>query len=445
VADVKFNRAPRSLIRPDTPDLLAGYDFRDNDLAVFGYHPNKAAAGGAAYDLNTLIGLPLVGYSGGMMVTDAAAGRRCAAATPIPVTAGTSAYAIELSGIEANPTATRYPLINGSVDGFEFRISNTGVLSCSFDRATMSSTAAGILNGKGPVRAAAVYDGASQHLMLNGVVYDSDAVVPDAPDGYFAVGEHGTMDKAEVYRARRTVAQERADYVRDFAKRIVWQWQPRDVGEGPAGGILTGSHSGVGGWTCPLGAATMGFVWRPDLSIPNGGRLCLTDSGALAMNRIDLEYGSRPFFGSVLIEYETRNPVWGGDSLIVGFTPRRGVDCTAAGSNSYWLNMYNNGGGWFRSSLYLANGAQIDGADILATTVTANMRMKCLLTRAVNGDFQVYTYCPATGWGWTAAVGNDVTVLSEGCVSIAARGPHVERITMLQGELTPHELEAVLP
>ena len=441
--DLSINRAPSRFSDANESNVAAHYTLSANELAVFGRHLNRHNLFGAAYDL-TRSGAPRCGgLNGGIFCTDNA-NDYYTKATPVAVTAAQSAYVVEVSDILTNPAAIRYFLVNGSVAGYDTRIDANGVISITFDRATLSSTAVGFGLGKGPLRVAGIYDGVNQSLVINGVVYDTDAVVPAAPNGFFSLGQHGTIYRAKVHNAQRTVAQERADYVREFARKVLVRWEPHGVGEGPAGGILTGSYSGLGGYTCPLGAATMQFVWRNDLSSPAGGRLTLTDSAAGAMSRIDLEYGNRPFFGSVLIEYQVRDP--NTDSLRVGFTPRRGVDFTAAGSNSYWVNMYNSGGGWWRTSSYLANGAQIDGADILLASVAANSRCKALLTRDVDGTIQTYSRCSTAGnWGWTAAAGNDLTVLNEACLSIAARGPYVERVTWYQGAMTPHELEATLP
>ena len=382
MADLIINQSPSRFSDPDESNVAAHYTLAENELSVWGRHLNRHNLFGAAYDL-TRAGAPRCGGKNGGIYAVDSANDYYTKATPVAVSAATSAYVIEIDDIVTNPTATRYLLVNGSATGFDIRIDNTGVLSITFDRATLSSTAANFCNGKGPMRVAGLYDLVkNQYLVINGKVIDTDLVNCVAPGGFFALGQHGCITRAKVHNAIRSVEQERADYVREFAKKVLFSWTPRDTGEGPAGGILTGSTPG-GYATCPLGAATMQFVWRPDLSHPAGGRLCLTDSAVGAMSRIDIEYGNRPWFGSWLIEYQVRDP--NTDSLRVGFTPRRGVDFTAAGSDSYWVNMRNNGGGWWRTSVYLANGAQIDGADILLANVAANSRCKALITREVDG------------------------------------------------------------
>jgi hypothetical protein len=330
--DVVNRPYPQAIIQPDEPNLQAGWDLRDNDLAVFGRHPNKSVTG-AAYDI-VRAGTPRIGQGGGVLVTDDA-NSYYTNAVAIPVTPATSAYAIEID-VDANPTATRYLLTNGSATGADIRLSNTGVLSVTFDRATLSSTAAGFCNGKGPMRVAALFDGVNQHLVVNRRIIDSDAVAPAALVGFFAIGQHGTIRKAQVYRTVRSLAEESAAYVSQSARRVKFSWTPVSCGEGPASGVLTGSTPG-GYATCPSGGATMQFVWRPDLSIPNGGRLCLTDSNPAGQRRIALAHTRMPVFGSWLLRYQVRDPAT--DSFQFALTQMPDVDYTAAGSQSYHVNL----------------------------------------------------------------------------------------------------------
>ncbi|MFA6169074.1 MAG: hypothetical protein WC700_20780, partial [Gemmatimonadaceae bacterium] len=394
--DVLINNFPTRRVDPDEPGLVAAYTFADGELAQFGRYLNRARSG-AGYDLVTRAGTPKIGHGGGIYCVDEAASYRQGACYPHDASNFSHTIQTVMTSV---PGAFRLLLTNASqrfyanVDGTIHVSSNAG--------ATFSMTAFPILN-RGPVVADLLYDGVNQILAINGRQADADAAVAAAPGALLSCGFHNEHRLVKVYNIRRTVAQARASYVREFARRIVWQWTPRDCGEGPVGGILTGSCSGVGGWTCPNGDAAMKFVWRPDLSHPNGGRLALTNTTLGTMDRIDLEYGSRPFFGSMLVEYQVRDPA--NDDLIVGFTPMRGVDPTAAGSLSYWLRMRSVAGPWWRSSVYLANGAQIDAADMDAEPV-ANERCAVLLTRAVDGTIQTYAR-NSRGWWWSAATGND--------------------------------------
>jgi hypothetical protein len=427
--DVSNNRHPTRHADPSESGVGVHFTFADNERAQFSRDLNRGSAG-AANDLTTNVGTPIIGQGGGIYVPDDAASYRQGAAY---------AAGVAMAGeheVTAAPAADRIVVQNGAQH--LARVKSTGRFETSLNSGATYSTADWDFTGRGPFHWAVAHDGANQRLYINRTLADSDAVALGVPAGNIQIGRSGTTRRARFHGTQPNAAAVQAMYLRDFARRIVYQWTPRDCGEGPAGGILTGSVSGVGGWTCPLGAATMQFVWRPDLSHPNGGRLCLTDSDVGAMSRIDLEYGSRPFFGSCLVEYQVRNPAT--DDLIVGFTPRRGVDPTAAGSNAYWTRMRQVAGPWYRSSVYLANGAQIDAADMDALPV-ANERCALLLTRAVDGTIQTYAR-NSRGWWWSAATGNDVTVLPEGCLTIAPRGSYAERVTMFQGEMTPHELEA---
>lgn len=382
-------------------------------------------------DLNTRRGLPLAGHGCGIQATDSGNYGWGTAATPWPVTPTVCAYVIDLE-VPSQPTARRYHLVNGSVAGAEISTDNGGLLGVSFDRVNFVTAAANLLVGRGRARVAGLYDGANQHLVINGTLIASGAVVPAAPNGYAALGEHGTIRDATIYSAQRTLAEDRADYVRDFARQVVWQWTPhREFAS-----IATGTTGGTDDWWCPLGAATMGIVLRPDLSHPSGGRLALTDTQAVSLNRIEFPF-RRPWFGSWLIEYEVRNTAT--DSMVVGFAPTRGADPTMAGSNAYWIHTRLVAGPWWRSSVYLANGAQIDAADAPTGTPIAGNRCKVMVSRAVNGNIQVWQQTPG-GWWWSAAVGNDVNVLEEGFISLAPRGAYIERVTYYHGEMTPHEL-----
>lgn len=443
MADVLTNFYPTRHVDPNEPGLVAAYTFADGELAQFGRYINRAATG-AVYDLTTRTGCPLVGQGGGLFAAgDAPNPNNYWSRTFIPVGGTDFAYTMEHEHTDPAAGGDRILAFNSAAHYIESRAAGTVRLSAN-GAATYSVTPYSLF-GRGRYRADFLYDGTQQQLVINGVVADSDNVVAGVPAGTFGIGYYGNHTLTKVYSVRRTVAEARASYVREFARKVLWQWQPRDVGEGPVGGILTGSYSGVGGWTCPLGAATMGFVWRPDLSSPAGGRLALTDTQTVNLNRIDFEYGSRPWFGSWLIEAETRDPAT--DSLVVGWTPRRGVDPTAAGSNSYWMHLRTAAGPWWRASLYLANGAQIDAADAPFPGPAANERVKVLVTRDVDGSVQVWNYVqtPRNGWWWSTVAGNDVTVLSEACMTVAARGMYVSRVTAFQGSMTPHELEAVLP
>ena len=432
MADVISNFYPVHHVDPGEPGLVAAYTFSANELAQFGRYLNRARSG-AIYDLTTSVGTPIIGQGGGVYVHDAVGSYWQGTS----YSGGSRIRA--LVNVTSAPAGTRAIFQNGN--RYLIYLSSANQPYISLDGGVTYTGWLTNISNRGPVLIDGwLTEGLMQRLYANGTYCNQGGpVTAGATAGYMQCGRHSEIRMAAVYdpaSARITDAQIRASYVRDFARHIIWQWTPRDVGEGPAGGILTGSHSGVGGWTCPLGASTMSFVWRADLSIPSGGRLCLTDTQTTTLNRIDFEYGSRPWFGSYLIEYQVRNPA--SDNLVVGWLPIRGADPTAAGSASYWVHVRPTGG-VYRSSVYYANSTEIVGVDM--TTPAAGDRCAVLVTRHPSGDIRVYSL-GRNGWTACSAAVNHVTSLSEGCMTVAPRGAYVERVTMFQGEMMPEELRS---
>ncbi len=406
--------------------------FGESEWATFSRFLNRGDAG-AAYDATTRVGCPLVGQGGGVYVAD----------DLVSYVEGTAyASGVAMSGeheITNLPAASRNVVQNGA-QHLAHVVAVTGVFGATLNAGgPYSDTAYSLLN-RGPFHWAITHDGVNQNLWINRRLADSDAVVLNVPAGFYRIGRAGTSRRVRLHPVQPDVA---TMYLREFARRVVYQWTPVSVGEGPVGGVLTGSTPG-GYATCPSGGATMQFVWRPDLSSPAGGRLTLTDSNVAGNRRIELAHTRMPLFGSILIEYTIRDPVT--DSPIIGFTPVAGQDPVVAGSGSYWLNMYNTLGGWWRTSLYLANGAQIDAADCDVAPIVAGTRMKALWTRAVDGTNQIYVYSDASkSWFWSAAMPVDVGVLASNYITICPRGSFIERITRFQSEATPHELGLQVP
>ena len=439
MADLVLNPYPQPWINPDEPGLLAGYTPHcDNELAQWGRVLNRAASG-AIYDLSVRVGCPIVGQGGGILVTDNSANAQRSPVV-IPVPPATQAHEVDMQ-YDALPTATRYVVAPGWNSGTYLIVVNGIGTRITLNNAG-TFTVIGDMSGRGPHRVGFSYDGANQFACLNGRFVAQNACAPTAIGGPGHVGDHSTVRLWKAYNINKTVAEFRASYIREFARKVVYQWKPSAVGERS---FATG-NVGEGDFYCPSGGAGLSTVWRPNLSEPGGGHLALTGDNAPSMARLDFMHPRMPIFGSWLIEYEVRNPAWAGDSPIIGFTPMRGVDPTVAGSQSYWLNMYNNGGGWFRTSLYYENGAQIDGADLFAASVLANDRNKCLLTHDVDGSWQVYTYNSSIRrWGWTTATPIDVSNLNSNYLTIIPRGGYVTGVTRYQGSMTPHELETTLP
>lgn len=422
--------------RPADPTSLACYTFGEGEVAAFGRYLNHGY-GGAAYDPTTRVGTPLIGQHGGIYVPD----------QPTSYWQGVAVPGVGLTAdlcFDVAPAGTRQVVFNGTVAGtfHIIEIQAPGNIRATLDASLVNSTMPYSCIGRGPFRVDLWHDGVNQRLLVNGRITDFDAAPLVVPANNLRIGQHGEVLLAKIPSVSPgSDAALRASYVREFAKRVLYQWKPSAVGERS---FATG-NVGEGDFYCPVGGGGLSTVWRPNLSEPGGGHLALTGDGAPSMARLDFMHPRMPIFGSWLIEYEVRNPAWAGDSLIVGFTQMRGVDPTLAGSQSYWLNMYNNGGGWFRTSLYYENGAQIDGADILAASVAANDYNKCLLTHHVDGSWQVYTYNSSVrSWGWTVLNPVDVSNLNSNYLTIIPRGVYVTGVTRYQGEMTPHELESVV-
>lgn len=440
MSDIICNPYPARAIDPNEPGLVAGYCFLDSELSTFGRYLNRGY-GGAVYDLTTRAGVPIVGQGGGIYSRSGFNVWYNPAAIPV----GNSNFSYDLE-CEVYAAVNGY-LVGNTAQHF-ISVTAGGLPYISFDAGVTPSITAFSVVGRGPFRAAALYDGANQILTINGRQADADAVVPGAPAGQFHVGSSGpdAVDRLlKVYSVRRTVAQARASYVREFARKVIYHWEPSAVGEGPAGGIPTNAV-GEGDWYCPLGGATLQFAWVTDLSVPGGGYLALTDSGALSMRRLDFSLPRRPMFGSWLVRYRLRNPIFGGDNPRVGFISVRGADMTAAGSQSIWNEGFNTGGGWWRNQLSRENAGTI-GVDADHAVTAAGDDGAVLITHHVDGNFRIYSFSRTlAGWFWRqAAVVNDVNFLAYNYISIAPRGSYIKSVTGFQGEMDPHELAMRMP
>lgn len=416
----------------DTTQRGVHLTFADNDIAIHA-KPINRSLDGAAYDPGTRAGLPLVGQGGGVYVADDAASYWQGAAYAAGVAIGGE------HEVTALPAAARIIAQNGA--DHLARVDAAGQFEVSLNSGATYSTAAWNALGRGPFHWVATHDGTNQRLWINGRDVDSDVAALDVPAGNLQVGRSGETCRLWCLPSQPDA---RSRYLTELARRVLWQWQPRDCGEGPVGGILTGSYSGVGGWTCPLGAATMKFVWVNDLSLPGGGYLALTDTGALSMARIDLDLGRLPAFGSWLVRYKLRNPVFGGDNPRIGLIPMRGVDMTSATAGSYWVEAFNTGGGWWRTQTYRNN--VLIGVDADHAVTAADDDCAFLVTHHVDGNWRIYSYSRMLGtWAWrAAAVVNDVTNLNYQTLSIASRGSLIKSVECLQGEQTHAELARVV-
>jgi hypothetical protein len=206
---------------------------------------------------------------------------------------------------------------------------------------------------------------------------------------------------------------------------------PRDVGEGPAGGILTGSTPG-GYATCPSGGATLKFEFSRILD-----GLALTDSGALSARRIQFDCMSRPFFGSYKNKYIVRSNAIGGDNPLTSFYGVRNADFTTGTTAlAYTVGASNVAGSW--ATVLYRNAT---------TLLTVNSPLpingsicETLFSRHPSGDMRLYAKVNNVWYGSPGTVSNDVTYLNTSYIGIAPRGSYVGSITCFQGEMESQEL-----
>ncbi len=422
------NNIPFAERHADLAEPGVHFTFGEGEWAQWSRYLCRGAAG-AAYALSTRVGTPLVGHGGVVYVAD------CAGSY---VQGAVYAAGVAMAGehqVDALPAAARIVAQNGAQH--LARVDAAGQFEASLNSGATYSTAAWNMTGRGPFHWAITHDGANQNLYINRRLADSDAVALGVPAGNIQIGRTGTSRRVRLPPTQPDVG---TLYLRDFARRVVYQWRPLDVGEGPAGGIPTGAV-GEGDWYCPSGGATLQFVWVRDLSLPSGGFLALTDSGALSMRRLDFMLSKRAMFGSWLIRYKLRNPVFGGDNPRIGLNRCRGDDMTAAGAQSIWWDAFNTGGGWWRNQLSRENAGLI-GVDADHAATAAGDDCMTLITHHVDGTLRIYSMSRMLGsWFWRlAAVVNDVTWLSYNYISIAPRQSYIRSVYAYQGEMLPSEL-----
>ena len=427
MADTKHNWYPLAAIDPNEPGIAAAYTFPPTELARYGYPKNRHALYGTAYDLATRVGAVKVANGYGVRVDDdAGAYYRGATVTQGIGLVGDVMY-------DAAPAAARIAVTNGGEH--QIRIDAAGTISITLDNGGTYTTTGYSLAGRGRNYVTADHDGTNQRVWINGRVAAQNAVALSVPaGGNLDLGLHGSWRRLVIPSAWTTPVRTR--YLREFARNVIVIWKPQDVGTGPSGGIVAG-RTGRGTWVCPLGGATMSFVWVNDLSYPAGGYLALTDTGALSLRRISLMAMNRPAFGSWLWEFTIRDPA--ADNPYFALAPLPDTDPTAASSNAYWVSSRIVAGVW-NTDLYLANGASI--VNVTGGVPVAGSKMKVLLTRHTNGDWRLGHSINGV-WYWQDVAGNNVTVLSENWIQTAPRGSYITGYTHWLGEMSPAELEIV--
>lgn len=431
MADTIHNTIPSNFVDSEEVGVAAHYTFPQGMLSRFGYYKNQMTIGAGGADLSIRAGNPYTGekygLSGGVSTTSYWS---TPGGTSISAALG---FVVDYEML-STPTAFQQIIYHGSAPQHQLRVFAGSVIPRISLNSGVTETfpAFGII-GRGRVHLTADHDGTNQRSWINGRVVAQNAAAFQSPGavGALLVGRHGTYRRVVIPVAWNTPIRTR--YVREFAKSVQWSWQPRIVGEGPAGGILTGA-TGEGGWYCPLGAATLGFA--PITTLGGGLVLGLTDT-VISMSRLDFMHARLPAFGSWLFHYKTRNSATDNPRFAIHDT--RGVDFTAAGSTSYWVDCVQAAGVW-RTTFRRENGAAQITVD--QPLPAANTECAVLLTRHPSGDWRLYSWTGTSGWaGNPAVVANDITYLSSNYVSISPRGPWVLRATKYLGEMEPSELE----
>uniref|UniRef100_A0A6M3XXX0 Lectin/glucanase superfamily protein n=1 Tax=viral metagenome TaxID=1070528 RepID=A0A6M3XXX0_9ZZZZ len=428
---------PPRLADPHEPGVLAHYTFGDGELAQFGRYLNHHADYGAALDLPTRTGCPLVGQGGGVYVNNSAGTDTWGRATPVPVTPTAQTHVLECEHTTA-ATATRYPYMNGSASSAYAMFRAVAPWASFSLNAAVTQVSSGInALGRGPLQYALGYDAATgeQFLMLSGREVGRIAVVPGAVAGLHCYGNHGTFRRAKIYNINLTPAQIRATYVREFARELIYAWRPERVGEGPAGGIPTGAV-GEGDYFCPLGAATLRFDFVRSARLASGGVLALANAGALGSERLAFTHPKAAAFGSwswgLLANDLTCQPM-------VGLAPQRTNWLAAAGSGCYYTIVYVNAGVW---TVVLAR--ENGGALLTVTHPTAAAvgdLVSVRFSRHPSGDWRLRLIVNGVVAS-SAAVANDVTYLHSNYVVVAPRKGQILGVVRHQGEAEPEEVAA---
>lgn len=157
---------------------------------------------------------------------------------------------------------------------------------------------------------------------------------------------------------------------------------------------------------------------------------------AIAMHRLDFMHRREPAFGSWVFHYKVRDPAT--DNPRFALHDTRGVDFTAAGSTSYWVDVVQAAGVW-RTTFQRENGAALLTVD--HTLPPPGAECTILLTRHVSGNWRMYVWIAGMGWrGETNVIANDVTYLNTNYVSFAPRGSWIMDSRKLLGEVTSDEL-----
>ena len=424
MSDIFFNPYPARFVDSAEPGLLAAYTFADGELAQFGRYINRGY-GGAAYDLTTRVGTPIVGQGGGVHVVEQAGSYWQGAAIPV----GASDWSYDV--IFNNNTLIVNPLLITRNGGHAFAAWNNGRIRFTADNAVTYSEVPQISVGYGPVFYSALYNGANQILLANGRQMDTDAVVPAVPAGNTRVGVHCETLLYKVYNIRRTVAQARVSYVREMAKVVVAHWQPAAVGEGPAGGLVTGQC--LDELYCPSGHSSLKFVYDRE-----NNQLGLQCDWSVSYYRLSTPRPRRPLFGSWLLRFKTRASASAGEGIVFGFVNNRTQEPTITPA-SYWGMIWSLGGIW-TARLHRGNVPVVLLTTQLPSIPPNGTNIDVLITRDVAGNWRLGMRAGKNPWVYNdATVANDVTYLDFQYLVVDPQGSMFLSMTEYQSEMTPSE------
>jgi len=278
------------------------------------------------------------------------------------------------------------------------------------------------------------HDGVLQRFLINGRLADSDAGALGVPAGLHRPGYHGEISRIKIHAVSLGGdSAYRASYVREFARELIYAWRPERVGEGPAGGIATGSV-GEGDWFCPLGAATMAFGLVRSARLAAGQSLALRSTGAVGQECLAFAHPKAPAFGSW---------DWGflADDLacqpMVGLSPLRTTWLAAAAGGTYYTLVQVAAGLW-QATLHRDNGAALLTVTHPTAAAVGDL-VSVRFSRDVSGNWRLRLVVNGVVAS-SAAVANDVTYLDSNYVVVAPRKGKILGFVRHQGEAEPEEV-----
>lgn len=366
-----FRSFPERYARPGEPGVAAHYIFRPEELAQGRWLDRQ----GGGLDMTTVQQTPRVGPNGGIRGNREGAFGSWWRGTVVPVGITNFAYTLEH---EQTTLCTGFVgiAINGVTKSFW--TTNTGRVGCSFAGGVTSETPFSTV-GRGIVRYDALYDGSDQILVANGRLVDQDAVVPSALGANLDIGQHGITTRYKPHNVRRTVAEARAEYVREFAREVIHLWKPVEEGETNATGLITNSK--IGDIFVPSGSSSLKFVWLRDMN-----RLALQRSG-VSTDRIAYPRPDRPMYGTYGIKFRilSNNTT---EYMYFGVQKDRGENAIDTASIENYHIRYGWDGAKTVIGLYTGNTAVI--SYVTVNTPNNDTDHEIVFARCVSGIWYLY-------------------------------------------------------